>query len=274
MATENVKVFTPLTVVCKQMKTGYPYWFLFEPDGTAITENSRIIDPDESYNLLVEAIDELEGQYVLLTIRNTAPPRKADGEDALEKTAKKTAATEKQGNAGKTFKYRVKLSGYTAQPVGGAINGFGGGNNMFQLLLDQNKQIAGLEAARREDALQRQIDDLKKAPVNGTGTITSQLIDKAVTTLISGLVITKDGVSFNGAGVPDPAAKIEANTTPLSDEKKTEAATRWQENITVINSKLKGNELFFYEGIRKLAEQQPAIFEAQAAEIIKVGKEG
>ena len=273
----ETKVFTPLSVVCKQMENGFPYWFLYEPDGTALTENSKVNNVGEAYELLTEAINELEGQFVLLTIRNTPPPRKDGGEDALEKSAKKTTAADKQGNGGKTFKYRIKLNGYLAQPVGGGgINGMGGGGNaLFQMLLDNTKTIAGLEAARREDALQRQIDELKKEPKNN-GSITSQLIDKTVSQLISGLVITKDGISFNGApgGITGGATggKIEANTQEIPEDKKTEAAKRFEENIKIIGSKLKGNDLYFYEGIRKLAETQPEIFEAQAAEIINVGK--
>ena len=274
-------VFTPLSVIQRQMETGFPYWAIYEPDGTSITENLTVKDTGQAYELLCTSLNELDGQYVLLTLRNVAPPRKTDGEDALQKSAKKNVAgdrrgtsTKSAGNAGKTFRYRVKLAGYSAGPVGQGLAGMGGGMNpMFQMLLDQNKTIAGLEAARREDLLQRQIDDLKKAPAS-TGTFTSQLIEGLAKQVVQGIKITKDGISFDppGAGMAGTGATLTPNTQAIPDEKKDEVQKRWTDNINFINSKLKGNEIFFYEGIRKLAEMQPDIFEAQAAEIINVGK--
>ena len=64
------------------METGFPYWAIYEPDGTSITENLTVKDTGQAYELLCTSLNELDGQYVLLTLRNVAPPRKTDGEDA------------------------------------------------------------------------------------------------------------------------------------------------------------------------------------------------
>ena len=269
MATE--KVFTPLTVIQKQMEQSkFPFWAMFEPDGTSIGENYEVESIAESYEMLCERINDLEGTYVIVDIKKKAPLRAGDT-DAIQKEKTKAGAEPGNQRAQKIFRYRVKLKGYQEQGQGqGGIFGIGnnaGGTGLFTLILEQNKQISELAAARREDELNRKIADLEKMAGN---TDKSKNVDKIISGLfdkiLTGMRITKDGIEFGEASATVIPAKIEDNV---------DTSEKRQKVITAVNNiiaKLNGNELEFFKGIEHLANVQPEVFAQQAKEIIEVGK--
>lgn len=235
------------------------FWWVMDSDKTLISEyESEDGTYEDSYNALMDVINDLEGDYVFVIIRNKIPNKDENTGDY--KRGANIKGIQK-------FEYRVKLKG-GGSSSGGRINGFGGNDSMGAIMGLYN-EMGTLRAELVRTEKDAQIKALEEKLKDGAaGSVTNQLIQSLTQEVVNFLKL-KNGMAIGPAATPvTGTATPPAEGKPLTEDEKKDAAANLSANMKKVTGVMGADFYKLFEALAVQADKSPENFKAQAAAII------
>lgn len=257
-------VFIPLNQVEKiqtQMeRSKAKFWWISDSDNTLIAENEEDSSTlDDSFNSLVDVLENLEGDWVYVTIRNKIPNKDEFGNFKRGANIKGI----------QKFEYRVRLK--QAPGAGGSgrmqgINGFGAPEMLQGLYLqigDLKAEMIRKESDAKIAALEEKLKQKKE------GSTTDKLIDAVADKFVKAwnLEVTpgdnKTPVAENTTTTPAAPAGPK-----LTEEEQKKKSGQLSQNLKDLGAVLGPQTYTFLNDLAERAKQNPDFFKLFAEKSI------